>query len=125
VFNSLFVVLGYYPLSGLLNIISLLLLVGFLVTSVDSAVFVLSMFTDEGKRNPGKRHRLIWSVFILVATMALLLLGDARPGVDVLVAAQKLLIITSLPFSFFMVFMAFVFLRDILKKKTANPDRRE
>jgi glycine betaine transporter len=57
--------------------------------------------------------------------MALLLLGDARPGVDVLVAAQKLLIITSLPFSFFMVFMAFVFLRDILKKKTANPDRRE
>jgi glycine betaine transporter len=125
VFNSLFVFLGYYPLSGLLNIISLLLLVGFLVTSVDSAVFVLSMFTDEGKRNPGKRHRLIWSVFILVATIALLLLGDARPGVDVLVAAQKLLIITSLPFSFFMVFMAFVFLRDILKKKTANPDRRE
>jgi glycine betaine transporter len=125
VFNSLFVFLGYYPLSGLLNIISLLLLVGFLVTSVDSAVFVLSMFTDAGKRNPGKRHRLIWSVFILVATIALLLLGDARPGVDVLVAAQKLLIITSLPFSFFMVFMAFVFLRDILKKKTANPDRRE
>jgi glycine betaine transporter len=83
------------------------------------------MFTDAGKRNPGKRHRLIWSVFILVATIALLLLGDARPGVDVLVAAQKLLIITSLPFSFFMVFMAFVFLRDILKKKTANPDRRE
>jgi glycine betaine transporter len=116
VFNSLFIFLEHYPLSGLMNIISSILLVGFLVTSVDSAVFVLSMFTDGGKKDPAKSHRLIWSVFILVATIALLLLGNAKPGIDVLVAAQKLLIITSLPFSFFMVFIAYVFLRDLFRK---------
>jgi glycine betaine transporter len=68
------------------------------------------MFTDKGNPNPQKKHRLIWSIFILLATLALILLGNAKPDIDVLTAVQKLLIITSLPFAFFMVFMAVVFL---------------
>jgi glycine betaine transporter len=110
VFSSIFIFFGEYPFSGLLNGITILLLVSFLVTSVDSAVFVLSMFTDKGNPNPQKKHRLIWSIFILLATLALILLGNAKPDIDVLTAVQKLLIITSLPFAFFMVFMAVVFL---------------
>ena len=117
VFSSLFIFLGNYPLSGLLNGVTLLLLMSFLVTSVDSAVFVLSMFTDRGSKNPGKRHRLLWSVIILLATLALIILGNVKPEIDVLVAAQKLLIVTSLPFSFFMVFMTLVFLRDLIRKR--------
>ncbi|MEZ4811485.1 MAG: BCCT family transporter [Allomuricauda sp.] len=116
VFSSIFVFLGEYPLSGLLNGVTLLLLVSFLVTSVDSAVFVLSMFTDSGNPDPQKKHRLIWSVFILLATLALILLGNAKPDIDILVAVQKLLIITSLPFAFFMVFMAAVFLSRFKKQ---------
>lgn len=116
VFSSIFVFFEHYPMATFLNIITLILLVSFLVTSVDSAVFVLSMFTDKGKQNPKKKHRLIWSIFILLATIALLLLGNTKPDIDILVAVQKLLIITSLPFAFFMVVMAFIFLRTILKK---------
>ncbi len=114
VFSSIFVFFGNYSFSTFLNITTIVLLIGFLVTSVDSAVFVLSMFSDKGKKDPSKRHRLIWSLFIFLATIALILLGNARPEVDVLIAAQKLLIITSLPFAFFMVFMTFVFLRELL-----------
>jgi len=117
VFSSLFVFLGQYPPASLLNGLSLVLLIGFLVTSVDSAIFVLSMFTDGGRKDPSKRHRLIWSVLIFVATLALLVLANVNPEIDVLVAAQKLLIITSLPFSFFMVVMAGVFLRDVIRRK--------
>lgn len=117
VFTSLFLFLENYPLAGMLNGVTLILLVGFLVTSVDSAVFVLSMFTDRGRKNPGKRHRLLWSLIILLATLALIILGNVKPEVDVLVAVQKLLIITSLPFSFFMVFMTLVFLKKIIKKR--------
>mgnify|MGYP003669854810 CR=1 FL=1 len=121
VFTSLFVFFGHYPMATMLNLVTLLLLVSFLVTSVDSAVFVLSMFTDKGKKNPGKGHRLLWSVFILLGTMALILLGNARPDVDVLVAVQKLLIITSLPFALFMVVMTFVFLKEIMFGSKPRP----
>lgn len=120
VFSSIFIFFENYPLSSLLNMVTILLLVSFLVTSVDSAVFVLSMFTDKGKKDPNKQHRLWWSGFILLATLALIILGNAKPEIDVLVAAQKLLIITSLPFAFFMVAMALIFLREILKRKIAS-----
>lgn len=115
VFSSLFVFLENYPMATALNFITILLLIGFLVTSVDSAVFVLSMFTDKGKKNPKKKHRLVWSVFILLSTMALLLLGNVKPDIDVLTAVQKLLIITSLPFALFMVVMAGLFLYGLKK----------
>ncbi|WP_348647857.1 BCCT family transporter [Arenibacter sp. F20364] len=114
VFSSIFVFFGNYPYATFLNITTVILLIGFLVTSVDSAVFVLSMFSDKGKKDPSKKHRLIWSVFIFLAAIALILLGHAKPEVNVLIAAQKLLIITSLPFAFFMVFMAYLFLKELM-----------
>ncbi|MEH6678997.1 MAG: BCCT family transporter [Sediminicola sp.] len=117
VFTSIFIFFENYPFAGILNLTTIFLLVSFLVTSVDSAVFVLAMFTDRGKKKPSKLHRLIWSALILMATVALLLLGNAKPGIDVLVAAQKLLIVTSLPFAFLMVVMAFLFLKGLLGKR--------
>ena len=95
----------------------MLLLVSFLVTSVDSAVLVLSMFTDQGKKVPRRSHRLLWSAIVLLATLALIILGHAKEDIDVLVAIQKLLIITSLPFSIFMVVMTFIYLRNIIRSK--------
>jgi len=116
VFSSIFVFFENYPLATLLNFITIFLLISFLVTSVDSAVFVLSMFTDKGKKKPSKKHRLLWSVFILMATMALIVLGNVKSDIDVLIAVQKLLIITSLPFAFFMVVMTGIFLRTVMRK---------
>ncbi|MEG3657999.1 BCCT family transporter [Arenibacter palladensis] len=115
VFSSIFVFFGNYPFATFLNITTIVLLIGFLVTSVDSAVFVLSMFSDSGKKDPSKKHRLIWSLFIFLATIALILLGNAKPEINILIAAQKLLIITSLPFAFFMVFMALVFAKELFR----------
>lgn len=116
VFSSIFVFFENYPMAIFLNITTLFLLISFLVTSVDSAVFVLSMFTDNGNKNPSKKHRILWSFIILIAASALLLLGNAKPEIDVLTAVQKLLIITSLPFAFFILAMAFAFLKETIKK---------
>ena len=115
VFSSIFVFFENFPLSGILNSITILLLISFLVTSVDSAVFVLSMFTDKGQTNPSKKHRLIWSICIAVFAIAMIVLGHARPEINVLTTLQKLLIITSLPFALFMIIMSGVFIREILK----------
>ena len=117
VFSSVFVFMEAFPLSYLTNIIIVLLLVSFLVTSVDSAVFVLSMFSDRGKREPARRYRLMWSVVMAIASAALLLLGAARPEMNVLTALQKILIITSLPFAFLVVLMAFFFIKELVDDK--------
>ena len=126
VFSSIFIFFENYPYATLLNCITILLLIGFLVTSVDSAVFVLSMFTDQGKKEPSKQQRLIWSLFIFLATVALILLGHAKPEVNTLIAAQKLLIITSLPFAFFIVFMAIIFIKEVIqyRNKWSRKDRK-
>ncbi len=117
VFTSLFRFFENYPLQTFVNSVVVFLLISFLVTSVDSAVFVLSMFTDRGKQEPSRKHRLIWSVFIAFFAVAILVLGNAKPETDVLQALQKILIITSLPFALFMVLMAAIFLKDFLQKK--------
>ena len=117
VFSSIFVFFENYPFQTFINGVTIFLLISFLVTSVDSAVFVLSMFTDNGKKTPSKKHRLIWSICIAVFAIALIVLGNAKPEINVLNALQKLLIITSLPFALFMVVMTVVFLKDFLKKK--------
>jgi glycine betaine transporter len=116
VFTSIFVFFENYPIATIINIVTLFLLASFLITSVDSAIFVLSMFTDNGKKNPNKLHRLMWGAIILIATTALLVLGDVRPEIDVLTTVQKLLIITSLPFAFFSILMVWLFLKDVLIK---------
>lgn len=117
VFSSIFVFFEHYPYATFLNITSVFLLISFLITSVDSAVFVLSMFTDKGAKNPSKTHRVIWSVFILLATIALVLLGNVKSDVNVLEAVQRLLIITSLPFAFFIIIMLGYFIKDVSKIK--------
>ncbi|PKG50875.1 BCCT family transporter [Olleya sp. 1-3] len=124
VFSSIFVFFEHYPFATFLNITSIVLLISFLITSVDSAVFVLSMFTDKGAKNPSKAHRVIWSVFILLATIALVLLGNIKADINVLEAVQRLLIITSLPFSFFIIIMLILFVKDLRKNK-AIPSKIE
>ncbi len=118
VFSSIFVFFENFPFSGVLNSITIFLLISFLVTSVDSAVFVLSMFTDNGRTEPSKKHRLIWSVSITIFAVSMILLGHARPEISVLTALQKLLIITSLPFALLMIVMSGIFIREIIKKQT-------
>ena len=117
VFNSIFIFFDQLPVNSVTNIIVVILLIGFLITSVDSAVYVLSMFTDKGNKHPEKSHRLIWSAFVLFFTISLIWLGYAKPGIDILTALQKLLIITSLPFSFLLLLMSLIFLRDLVRKR--------
>ena len=116
VFTSIFVFLHYLPAADLLKGLTVLLLIGFLVTSVDSAVLVLSMFTDKGKLVPRKSHRLLWAVLILISSCALLILGNVRQDIDILVAAQKVLIITSLPFAAFLVVMGILFCMRLARR---------
>ncbi|MEW7292627.1 BCCT family transporter [Aquimarina sp. 2304DJ70-9] len=117
VFSSIFIFFENYPFQGFINTLTILLLISFLVTSLDSAIFVLSMFTDGGKQQPSKRHRLLWSIILTIFSIGIILLGNAKTDINVLIAMQKLLIITSLPFSLLMVVMIILFIYDFRKKQ--------
>ncbi|WP_342155090.1 BCCT family transporter [Joostella sp. CR20] len=117
VFTSIFVFFKHYPFQFFINTSIVLLLIGFLLTSVDSAIFVLSMFSDKGNLEPKKSHRIIWSIVIAIFSTAMLILGNIKEDVDMLIALQKILIITSLPFALFIPIMSFSFLKQLVSKK--------
>ena len=116
VFTSIFHFFEALPFSNISNIVTVLLLISFLVTSVDSAIYVLSMFSDEGRENPKRRYRLIWAILILLFSEAIIVLGNIKPESDVLTAMQKFLIISSLPFAFFTAGTMILFLRELFKR---------
>ncbi|WP_417885951.1 BCCT family transporter [Zunongwangia sp.] len=113
VFTSIFTFFEYFPLSNIINIGIILLLISFLVTSVDSAIYVLSMFSDKGSENPKKKYRLIWAVLLLIFSEAIVILGSVKPENDILDAMQKFLIIGSLPFAFLTAIMMLLFIVEL------------
>ncbi|OEY73503.1 glycine/betaine ABC transporter [Salegentibacter salarius] len=116
VFTSLFRFFEAFPLANFTNIVTIILLISFLVTSVDSAIYVLSMFSDKGKEHPRKKFRLIWAILILIFSEAIIILGNIKPDSNVLTAMQKFLIISSLPFAFFTAGIMILFIRELFKK---------
>ena len=117
VFTSLFVFFEALPFSMISSIIVIILLISFLVTSVDSAIFVLSMFTDHGNTEPKKKYRLIWAVLIFIFCEAIVVLGQVKPDSNVLTAMQKFLIISSLPFALLSVLIIIFFSRKLFRRR--------
>ncbi|MDR5591788.1 BCCT family transporter [Christiangramia sp. SM2212] len=118
VFTSMFVFFEAYPLPIITSLIVILLLISFLVTSVDSAIFVLSMFTDNGNPEPKKKYRLLWAVLILIFCEAIIVLGQVKPDSNVLTAMQKFLIISSLPFAILSVLIILLFSFKLFKRRS-------
>ncbi|MCB7481190.1 BCCT family transporter [Christiangramia sediminis] len=118
VFTSMFVFFEAYPLPVITSITVIILLISFLVTSVDSAIFVLSMFTDNGNPEPKKKYRLAWAVLIFIFCEAIIVLGQVKPNSDVLTAMQKFLIISSLPFAFLSVLIILLFSIKLFRRRS-------
>ncbi len=96
IYQSLFVFFSQLPFGGWLNVMSLILIFTFLITSVDSAIFVLGMFSDQGNEEPGRNYRLFWGFTLTLFTLSVVFIGQ-----DVLLeAVSQLLILIALPFSF-------------------------
>lgn len=73
---ALFSLFDRLPLSGLLGVITLFLLFVFLVTSVDSATFVLGMLTSKGSLNPPTSRKIGWGIILGALGAALMLSGN-------------------------------------------------
>ena len=89
---ALFVLLEHLPLTAVTQFLSILLLFVFLVTSADSATFVVAMMTTEGDLDPGMNIKLVWGILISSITLILLIGG----GLEALQAAS---LVFAIPFS--------------------------
>lgn len=112
IYSALFNFFDFLPLSNLTNAMAAILIFTFLITSVDSAIFVLSMFSDNGNSEPKKGIRLFWGLGIAAFCLAVIRIGQE----SLLEAVSQLLILFALPFSFLFLGMSISFTKSLLSK---------
>lgn len=108
--NGLFVTLNQFPLGLFLAILAISLIFTFLVTSADSATFVLGMMTSNGEKDPKLSLKIIWGV-CMSAIAAVLLLASGLTGL------QTASLLTALPFSIIMICMCFALIKELKEER--------
>jgi glycine betaine transporter len=104
--SALFVTLEQFPFGFALALLAILLITTFLVTSADSATYVLGIMTTKGDLNPRNSVKIIWGV--LQASIAgVLLLSSGLRGL------QTASLIAALPITVIMILMCFSLLKSL------------
>ncbi len=112
--TTLFAFFDRLPFSLLLSCIGLVLVFIFVVTSVDSATFVLGMLTTNGSLNPPVRRKLTWGITLGALGAALMFAGNP-------VAIKAVSIVGAIPFTFILLLQIAALLRA-LAEDTAEED---
>ncbi|MBN1615057.1 MAG: BCCT family transporter [Deltaproteobacteria bacterium] len=114
---GLYVLLDQLPWGNVAAITAIVLVCMFVITSADSATFVLGMFTSKGVLNPTRLVRILWGSLQLLMAGVLLLSGG-------LYGLRTVSIIAAFPFMLLMVLMAFSLHRD-LKLEVRRQEEKE
>lgn len=108
--SALFVTLEYLPGTSTISALMLVLIVLFVITSANSATFVLGMFTSKGTLTPKRWLRVAWGLVQVLVAGVLLVSGGLE-------ALQTISILAAFPFMVLMVFMAISLLRSLSKEQ--------
>ncbi|MDX1444235.1 MAG: BCCT family transporter [Gammaproteobacteria bacterium] len=103
---GLYALLNMLPGGEIAAILAILLVCMFVITSADSATFVLGMFTSKGVLNPTRFVRILWGALQLLMAGVLLLSGG-------LYGLRTVSIIAAFPFMLLMILMAWALHRDL------------
>lgn len=119
--TALFVFLEDFPFAFVLNVIAIILIAGFFVTSSDSGSLVVDNLTSGGKIDAPVGQRVFWAVGE-GSVAAVLLLGGG------LQALQTATIVTGLPFAVILIIMCFSLYKGLsedLKKLKKRETQKE
>ncbi|MFT9849393.1 glycine betaine uptake BCCT transporter [Aneurinibacillus sp. REN35] len=108
--SALFVMLNELPLSSLLSVVSIVLIAIFIVTSADSATFVLGMMTSKGNLNPSMLAKVIWGG-LMAAISAVLIISSGLKGL------QTASLVTALPFTFILIAMCISLVKSLRQEQ--------
>ena len=103
---ALYAFFGYLPGTSILNILAVILVFIFLVTSADSGTFVVSMMTTNGNLNPDVRTKLIWGILMSAITFGVLVSGSVS-------VAKAMAITGAVPFTFIVLIQLVGFFRAL------------
>jgi glycine betaine transporter len=107
--STTFFVLEHLPFSVLTIGATVIAAFLFVVTSVVSAAFVLSMFSSGGDLNPSTKTKLVWGV-ILGALGLVMILSNSIDAVKSIIA------LGALPFVFIVLLIAVCFIKELRKE---------
>jgi choline/glycine/proline betaine transport protein len=119
--TALFVFLEDYPFAFILNIIAIILIAGFFITSSDSGSLVVDNLTSGGKIDAPVSQRIFWAI-AEGSIAAVLLIGGG------LKALQTATIVTGLPFALILIVMCFSLYKGLsedLKKLNKRASQKE
>ena len=108
--SAIFKLMESYPLTSALNLLIVVMIVLWFVTSSDSASFVIDMLTSGGDTNPPKIQRLFWAGTEGVIAAVLLAAG----GLGALQAAS---IVSGFPFAIVILIMMYSLLRGLSRDR--------
>ncbi|MDJ0945437.1 MAG: BCCT family transporter [Kiloniellales bacterium] len=110
---ALYAFFGYLPGTAVLNILAVILVFIFLVTSADSGTFVVSMMTTNGNLNPDVRTKLIWGILMSAITFGVLVSGSVS-------VAKAMAITGAVPFTFIVFVQLVGFFRALREDESAE-----
>ena len=116
--SAIFQMFETMPNSLILSSITMLLIFFFLVTSLDSATYIVAQMSDDGSQSPSVYKRTVWGVLISVSCWVLLTRGG-------LTGLQSASIVAALPLTIIIFFMAFSFMRKLHKDPIVSEDDRK
>ncbi|ASN04816.1 BCCT family transporter [Virgibacillus necropolis] len=101
---ALFQTFGGLPLTDIMSVLAIFLIFTFLVTSADSATYILGSMTSRGSLNPGLTGKIIWGILITAIAVVLIIAGG-------LSALQTASLVSALPFTVILILMLISFVR--------------
>ena len=107
--TTLFAVLQTYPLGKILCVVSMVLVMMFIITSINSATFMLASLTDRGSLIPPKKKLLFWGILMAVIAFALTLSGNIK-------TIQMMDIVVAFPYIFILILLCVSMLVDLLRE---------
>lgn len=107
--TALFQTYEFLPLKTLLSVLSILLIFTFLVTSADSATYILASMTMFGSLNPPQYAKVVWGILMSAIAAVLLYAGGLE-------ALQTASLIAALPFTVILMLLMFAIAKLLAKE---------
>lgn len=119
---ALFTTLEGLPFTSIVSVFVLLLILTFLITSADSAIYIISSMSSNGSLNPTLKMRITWGILLSLISL-ILLLSSGLQGL------QTASVVSALPFVVILLLMMFAFFKAIRKEfiveKAKIPKKKE
>ncbi|MGP4062705.1 BCCT family transporter [Halobacillus sp. H74] len=116
---ALFETFEFLPLTGILSILSIFLIATFLITSADSATYILASMTTNGTLTPSLGIKIIWGLLMAAIAGVLLVAG----GLDALQTAS---LVSALPFTVIIILFVYAFTKMIREEPLPQrPKKKE